>query len=442
MTSNSRLTPDTLGTIQISTPTIFWAISIISFCFVGSGMAYLAFAHYTPRLSVSGTIVPVSGSLLLDTTAAGQVTRVDVRQGERVTAGQTIAEFSSHSQYTSSGRTLRFPTAKVDEESAALRQELKMQRVLVVSHAIALRTSAVNSRAQVAQIQEQLTSQAQKVARMTALLRRMVLLSRNGNASVDELKRQETEPFNARLKVKVSDRRRLAITHQISAEQEQLAKLMLRLVAQQTAIHREIAKITQLLAMNELQREWALKAPVAGIISSLHIKFDEAVTNEEPVATLVPRGAVLDAQLLVQSSNIGLVHTGQQVILRYRVFPYQEYGLSCGTVTHVSRSALTPQDVAVLVGERTPLPVYRVMVRLWHQHSKSDGRYPPLLPGMSVKASILQDRRRLIAWIFGPLDGFARRAHSKLPLAACRTEVPFERENGYRAQMHVDFGRY
>ncbi|MGH6680654.1 MAG: hypothetical protein ACREDL_17405, partial [Bradyrhizobium sp.] len=27
-------------------------------------------------------------------------------------------------------------------------------------------------------------------------------------------------------------------------------------------------------------------------------------------------------------------------------------------------------------------------------------------------------------------------------LAACRTEVPFERENGYRAEMHVDFGRY
>jgi thioredoxin reductase (NADPH) len=41
-------------------------------------------------------------------------------------------------------------------------------------------------------------------------------------------------------------------------------------------------------------------------------------------------------------------------------------------------------------------------------------------------------------------DSFA--TNGRLPfqtnLAACRTEVPFERENGYRAEMHVDFGRY
>ena len=39
-------------------------------------------------------------------------------------------------------------------------------------------------------------------------------------------------------------------------------------------------------------------------------------------------------------------------------------------------------------------------------------------------------------------EDFEKAFKKIVPLAARRTEVPFERENGYRAQMHVDFGRY
>ncbi len=168
-----------------------------------------------------------------------------------------------------------------------------------------------------------------------------------------------------------------------------------------------------------------VKAPRAGIVATLLIKPGETVSAGEPLLTVVPRRSRLEAQLLVPSSAIGFVRRSQQVVLRYQAFPYQRFGLYFGRVVQVSRSALSPQEVAALVGQQSTIPLYRVMVRLRDQTVRAYGQPVALRPGMTLHADILLDRRRLIEWVLEPLYGFSRRMMAS---ASPASTVPAARE--------------
>ena len=94
--------------------------------------------------------------------------------------------------------------------------------------------------------------------------------------------------------------------------------------------------------------------------------------------------------------------------MRYAAFPYQEFGQYHGIVTSISRSALTPGQVAGLTQEQTKKPLYRVMVALDRQRVDVYGRPEFLRSGLGLQASIMLDRRRLIQWVFEPLYGLGR----------------------------------
>ncbi|HET7266479.1 MAG TPA: hypothetical protein VFJ15_00055 [Oleiagrimonas sp.] len=123
---------------------------------------------------------------------------------------------------------------------------------------------------------------------------------------------------------------------------------------------------------------------------------------------------MLEAQLLVPSGAIGFVHKGTPVVLHYQAFPYQKFGAQRGKVLQVSRSALTTTAVSALLGQPAPpKPLYRVEVKLARQTIKAYGEPQALMPGMTVDADLLLDRRRMIEWIFEPLYGIARKGGSK-----------------------------
>ncbi|MHB1992677.1 HlyD family efflux transporter periplasmic adaptor subunit, partial [Metallibacterium scheffleri] len=189
----------------------------------------------------------------------------------------------------------------------------------------------------------------------------------------------------------------------------QLAQIPLNLAAQQSATHSKLAEIEQALANNEAQRAWVLRAPRAGVVSTLLLKPGQMVAAGQSLLAILPAGSTLEAQLLVPSQAIGFVRSGQRVVLRYQAFPYQKFGLHEGIVTQVSRSALSPQEVSGLMGQQVTVPLYRVMVRLGQQTVNAYGKPVGLLPGMALHADILLDRRRLIDWVLEPLYGFSRR---------------------------------
>lgn len=404
-----------LGGIQINTPPAFWAVSLLAVAFVAAAVTYLFLGHYTQRAAVQGTLVPASGLVTLNAIAAGNVLAVDVHQGERVSAGQTLASFDNPLESAALGNTLAFITAELDTERKGLEQDLGTQRALAASQGMTLRHSVTSLRAQLKQIDAQLVLQRKEAANMAALLKSIKPLRKQGIISLYDLQQQEAETFNAELQVKALRRERLSLAQQLTQTEQQLAQVPLTLMGQQDATRNKLAQIEQALAQKEAQREWVVKAPRAGIVATLLIKPGETVSAGEPLLSVVPGHSLLEAQLLVPSSAIGFVRRSQRVVLRYQAFPYQRFGLHFGRVTQVSRSALSPQEIAALIGRQRAVPLYQVMVRLRAQTVRAYGQPVALRPGMALHADILLDRRRLIDWLLEPLSGFTRRLMTSAP---------------------------
>ena len=398
-----------LGRIQVNTPLAHWAISGFVIAFIGVLLLFLCLGHYTRRATVTGSLVPSAGLLTLSAASVGRVMRVDVHEGQHVARGQVLAEFDNPLDSAALGNTQAFITAQLQRERTGLRQDLGTQQALAASQTQTLRAAIASLRAQVTQIRGQLVLQRQEATSTQQLLTRITPLARKGDISDFDLQQQQANALNAQLQVKVLRRQLLTTQQQRAQSEQQLGQIPLNLAAQQSATHDKLAEIEQALANNEAQRAWVLRAPRAGVVSTLLLKPGQTVTAGQSLLAVLPAGSTLEAQLLVPSQAIGFVRSGQRVVLRYQAFPYQKFGLHEGIVTQVSRSALSPQEVSGLMGQHVTVPLYRVMVRLGQQTVNAYGKPVGLLPGMALHADILLDRRRLIDWVLEPLYGFGRR---------------------------------
>ncbi|WP_260428515.1 hypothetical protein [Burkholderia stagnalis] len=80
-------------------------------------------------------------------------------------------------------------------------------------------------------------------------------------------------------------------------------------------------------------------------------------------------------------------------------------------MSEVSRTALSPQEVANLTGQtNVPEQLYRLIVALDRQDIAAYGKREALRPGMALEADVLIDKRRLIEWVLEPLYALGRRA--------------------------------
>lgn len=124
------------------------------------------------------------------------------------------------------------------------------------------------------------------------------------------------------------------------------------------------------------------------------------VTGEfGPVTTRHVADDELIAELLVPPRAAGVVEPGQSVPLKYAL-PIGHRGVQHGTVTHVSRTALAPDEIGDH-GIPVSGPVFLVRVRLPAQRVDTGGASVRLRAGMLLTAEIAGHRRTFLESLFG-----------------------------------------
>ncbi|MGS1015304.1 HlyD family secretion protein [Rhodanobacter sp. UC4450_H17] len=398
-----------LGSIIVATPLSRWALTTLALILAAAIMLFLLLGHYTRRETVTGQLVPNSGVLTVAAPGVGTVTRLLVRGGQHVEAGDALLELSSKQDSTALGDTHTLVAQQLDIQRARLRSDLANQNQLATQQADALRAKVVLLQAQLKQIDGQLALQQQQVSSNQQLLARIKPLGVKGYVSAVQIQQQTTAVLNAQAQYKQLRRQQLEARQQLDSADQQLAQLPLDEATKRNDTERQLAALTQSIAQNEQQRAIVLHAPRAGVVSTVLLKPGQMVSAGQPLLSILPAGSLMQAQLLVPSRAIGFIEPGSRVVMRYQAFAYQKFGQQYGHVTDISRSALSPADVATLIGERpqTAQPMYRVQVALDSQHVLAYGKPEPVRPGMALEADILIDRRRLIEWVFEPLYGMA-----------------------------------
>jgi membrane fusion protein len=134
------------------------------------------------------------------------------------------------------------------------------------------------------------------------------------------------------------------------------------------------------------------------------IKKGQMLNAGQSAISILPSDSELVARMMVNTKSIGFIQAGQRVVLRYKAFPYQKFGQQYGKVIEVSRTALSPQEVATLTGKNNvEEQQYRVLVALDKQTIKAYMQNESLKPGMALDADFIVDKRRLYEWVLEPI---------------------------------------
>lgn len=394
-----------LGTINLATPLSFRWWALLALALAAAIVAFLIFGQYTRRETVTGQLQPGAGLLALKAQTTGTVTHTFVREGQRVRAGQPLIEVSANLVSASMGDTHAVVAAQLRAQEAQVRASLTELQPQASAQTKDLQTRIGMLVTQVHQIDGQLTLAREQAATSVNFVQKIQPVVRKGIISVAQFNAYQSAALNDQAQVKALERQRLDTEQQRSNLQAQLTQLPLDTAARANQLRGQLAQLAAQLAQNAAQGGTLLRAPRAGIVSTLLVKPGQNVTAGQSVLSILPAGSQLEAQLLVPSSAIGFVEPGNRVVLRYQAYPYQKFGQQYGRVMQVSRSALSPAEAASLLGQNVAVPIYRVLVKLDHQSIDAYGKAESLKPGMALDADILLDRRSLWQWVFEPLYG-------------------------------------
>lgn len=397
-----------VGEIVLVRPVTFAFLSVMAAAIAFVILAFLFFGSYTKRATVAGLLLPDLGLVKVFTPQFGIVERKHVIEGQSVKRGDILYVLSSERQSGPQGGIQASISRQVTVRRESLLVELDKTRRLQQEERAALVKKTDGLVSELAKIDSQIDGQSSRVKLAEDAVVRMRDLAAQNFISKEQLQQKQADLLDQRARLQSLERDHINIGRDLTSQRDELTSLPLRHQNQLAQIERGITSVGQELTESEAKRRLEITAPEAGIATAVAAEVGQTVDGSKPLVSIVPTGALLQAQLYAPSKAIGFIKQGDQVRLRYQAYPYQKFGQSQGTVAFVSKVALSGNELASMTnsagnGTVGSEPLYRITVDLATQAVTAYGQPQSLQAGMSLDADILQERRRLYEWVLEPL---------------------------------------
>ncbi|MGG6345208.1 HlyD family secretion protein [Stenotrophomonas indicatrix] len=388
-----------LGGVSLAQPLRFWILAVFAAMAALAIVSFLCLAEYSRRSRVLGELVPDLGLSTVVAPSAGVVARLDIEEGDHVQRQDGLLTINVP-RVTSSGQdavsTLleaqRSRMTSVEAMSGFQDRQLSAQQ----EGAKAQRTALLR---ELSQIEAEIHTRGEQVRIGRETLARYRSVEVERYVSLVQINQQEQSMLEAVNAQQALQRQATSIRRNLAELEQRLAEIPHQRLSAKAASERDLAALSQETVRMEADGELLLRAPVTGLVANRLVEAGQAVQPGQPILSLLPKGSELRAQLLVPSSAIGFVKSGDRVLLRYQAYPYQKFGAHEGTVIRISRSALTGSQKD---GD-AKRSLYRVLVSLDQQGVLAYGKTEPLRPGMQLEADIMGERRKLYEWLLEPL---------------------------------------
>jgi hemolysin D len=338
---------------------------------VVTGVVWASITRINVVVTADGRLVPRAESLRLSVPQGGIISAVLVNVGDSVQTGQPIMELDSYRESADAAH------AEHDIEEA--KTELARYR-----------RSALDLRAAVANLQEELVS-AEQVGQLANEESRALREGySDGAVSLFEVQAKEREAAEAAGKV-AQIKSDLAHSQNEGQEDEKLA--------QETT--EKIKGLEVELARNvEAQKKTVVVAPVAGAVTYINsLRPGRYLAANDIAATLYPTNAPLLAEVWIPNESIRRVRTLLPVRMKLKAYPFQQFGLLPGEVMSVDPDA---NDGGA----------YRAWIK--PDRLTLYGREGPekMRTGLALTAEIVVDRRTVLEVLLDPLRRLRRGARS------------------------------
>ena len=156
----------------------------------------------------------------------------------------------------------------------------------------------------------------------------------------------------------------------------------------------------QLQKADRRQKLVTLQAPVDGVVLEIAKLSPGSVIKEaETFFTLVPLNAELEAEVQIDSVDVGFIKLGHAVHIKLDAYPFQKHGVLDAKVRTISGDAFRRDTNARGGGDA----YYLSRITLTSKTLKNMIETARLLPGMTLNAEIVVGQRSVISYLAWPL---------------------------------------
>lgn len=392
-------------------------------------LAFILWASFSriERVVIAhGRLVNPSSNIVVQPLETSIILKIEVQPGQVVRKGQVLATLDPTFAQADEAQ-LRSRLRSLDTQTAALRAELGGGGAAVVGKQDAddLLQAQLSTERQGNFLAQQ-NKMDENLGRLRASIdtnRRdqQVLLARvRSQREIEDM--QETlvaQQFGAKMALLQARDKRLEVEREMlltrNKEQELLRELA-SAQAERSAFGKgwrqktmeDLLTVTrdrdgineQLQKADKRHQLVALTAPADAVVLDIAKLSQGSVVKEaEQMFTLVPLGAEMEAEVQIDSLDIGYIKRGVPVHLKLDAFPYQEHGALDATVRTISEDAFRRES-----SNGQGLDAYYLSrINFGKARLKKMNEHTRLLPGMTLTAEIVVGKRSVMSYLLWPL---------------------------------------
>lgn len=387
---------------------------------------WASFSQVEKVVVAYGRLANPESNIVVQPLETSIVKKIEVRAGQVVKKGQVLAQLDP----TFSGADeaqLRNRLRSLDTQSANLRAELSGGKPGAAAGAGGddlLQAQLAGERQ--ANFEAQRMRLEQNVARLKASIEtnqrdQQVLAQRHKSLAEIEAMQERlvAENFGAKMQLLEARDRRLEVERTMVMGRNRDLEMQRELAAAQSelaafnkswrqkamedllATTRDRDGVSEQLAKADMRlRLVQVLAPADGVVLEVG-KFSTGsiVREAETMFTLVPLSAKMEAEVQIDSQDIGYVKPGDPVHLKLDAFSFQKHGMLEGKLVSISQDAFKREQV--LPGQGTD--AYYLARVDYGASTLRNLTGQRLLPGMTVSAEIVVGKRSVMSYLLWPL---------------------------------------
>lgn len=390
-----------LGELSTARPVPLWIFTLLAVSFATAFAVFAFVGEYTRRERVEGFLVGDVGAARIFSPDPGVVTALLVKEGDEVEKDSPIARVKLERSQSGGGSTSEQVEQQLLNRKHGIESEQTQAQMIGQQQLVQQRKRIDDLLKEMEQAKAEEQVQEQRAMSAQQEMHRFEKLAKDGFASEAMVRVHRNDMLDQQSKLENLKRAQSTAEREMSSAQAELPLIELRARSQVQQLEQQKSEIYQDLLQNKAKQEIVINATISGVVTNIVPSQGDSVPANALLATVLPNGTGLHAQLLVPTRAIGFIAPGNQVVLRYDAFPFQRFGQYHGTVASVGKTVWTPGDKIGPLTAREP--VYRIDVKLERQSVSSGNREFPLRPGMMASADILLEKRTVFEWVFEPV---------------------------------------
>jgi HlyD family secretion protein len=375
-----------------------------------------------------GRLVSPQGNIVLQPLETSIIQKINVQPGQVVHKGEVLATLDPTFTQADEAQ-LRTRLQSLDTQTAGLRAELDGKKAIGTGmgtgSADSILQSQLSSERQ-ANYEAQKQKMDENIARLQASLEtnkrdQSILAQRVKSLREVEAMQEQlmAEQFGAKMHLLEARDRRLEVERDMILQHNKAQEMERELASAQAeraafgkgwrqkmmedllAATRDRDGIAEQLAKADKRHQLVqIVAPADGVVLEIaKLSVGSVVREAEALVTLVPLSASLEAEVQVDSLDIGNIKPGDAVHVKIDTFNFQQHGMLEGKVRTISRDSFRREANA----QQSQEAYYLAEIAYGDSKLKKMKPGAQLLPGMTLSAEIVVGKRTVMSYLLWPL---------------------------------------